>query len=356
MSGLLQDLRYGIRMLAKNPGFSTVAVVTLALGIGANTAIFSLINTLMLRMLPVRDPGQLVELLHRYPGEPRVNGFSWQSYEHFRDHNHVFSGLIGFAASRFTVRGEGLERETVEGEYVVGDFFPVLGVKPAIGRLIGPEDDHIGAAGSAVAVVSWSFWKSRFNLDPGILGKRIIVEDVPLTVIGVAPREFFGLEVWSRPDVWVPVAMEPVNPHPSRTPFGMVLNLVGRLKPGVPIEQARAEMSVLFQFTINEEVTRKSNDIPFNPLWRQMKFELVPAGAGMAFLRDHFEKPLLVLMSVVGLLLLIACTSIASMLLARVAARHKGNGFRFLIFQFRVSIFEFPGSMVRHWPDRTMSP
>src|SRR5208337_1859758 len=324
---LMQDVRYGLRTSRRSLGFAAVAVLSLALGIGANTGIFSLINTLMLRLLPVRDPERLVELLHQYPGEPRMNGFSWESYEHFRDHNHVFSGLIGFSPSRFSLRGDGLGAETVDGEYVVGDFFPVLGVKPVIGRLIGPEDDHIGAARSAVAVVSWSFWKSRFNLDPGILGKRIIVDDVDVIVIGVTPREFFGLEIWSRPDVWVPAGLEPVIGHARRTEaagaqatapalFGMQLGLVGRLKPGVSIEQVRAEMSVLFQFTI-EELAKESED----PHWRQMKTEIVPAGAGLAFLRDQFEQPLLVLMALVGLLLLIACTSIATLLLARGAAR-----------------------------------
>jgi predicted permease len=321
---LLQDLRYGLRMLRRNPGFTAVAVITLALGIGANTAIFSLVNALMLRMLPVRNPGQLVELLHRYPGEPRMNGFSWHSYEHFRDNNHVFSGLIGVMPSHFQVRGEGLEPETVDGEYAVTDFFPVLGVKPVIGRLIGPQDDQMGAAGSAVAVVSWSYWKSRFNLDPGILGKRIIVEDVPLTVVGVTPREFFGLMTWSRPDVWLPVAMEPVIGHPSQMTSGrMSLGLIGRLKPGVSIEQARAEMSVLFQFTV-EEMTKNSKD----PLWRQLKMEVAPAGAGLSTLRDNFAKPLLYLMALVGLLLLIACTSIASMLLARAVGRQREMALR----------------------------
>ncbi len=318
LENLVQDIRYAFRQFRRSPGFTVVVVLTLALGVGANTAIFSLINALMLRMLPVRDPGQLVELLHRYPGEPRMNGFSWPSYEHFRDHNHVFSGLIGFAPFPFRLRGEGLEAETVDGEYVVGDYFPVLGVKPAIGRLIGPEDDRLGAAGSAVAVVSWSFWESRFDLDPGILGKRVIVNDVPVTIIGVAPREFHGLALWIRPDVWVPVAMGPAIAHTLGKPFGIPLYLIGRLKPGVSIEQARAEMSVLFQFTI-EEISKNSKD----PLLRQMKMELAPASAGLANLRDHFAKPLLALMAVVGLLLLIACTSLASMLLARATARQR---------------------------------
>ena len=313
---LRQDVRFAVRMLRRSPGFTAVAVLSLALGIGANVGIFSLINTLMLRLLPVRDPESLVELLHQYPGEPRMNGYSWQSYEHFRDHNHVFSGLIGFCPSRFDLRGEGLGGQTVDGEYVVGDFFPVLGVKPAIGRLIGPGDDLVGAARSAVAVVSWSFWKSRFNLDPGILGKQITLQNVPVTVIGVAPREFFGLEIWSRPNIWVPTGLEPLIGTPSQTFFGEPLALIGRLKPGVSIDQARAEMNVLFQFTL-DEMSKGSK----NPLIRKIKLDIAPAGAGLAFLRDQFEQPLLVLMALVGLLLLIACTSIATLLLARGAAR-----------------------------------
>ncbi len=313
---LRQDVRFAMRMLRRSPGFTAVAVLSLALGIGANTGVFSLINTLMLRLLPVRDPGSLVELLHQYPGEPRMNGYSWQSYEHFRDHNHAFSGLIGFSPSRFDLRGDGLGGQTVDGEYVVGDFFSVLGVKPAIGRLIGPEDDRMGGAHSAVAVVSWSFWKSRFNLDPRILGKRIILQNVPVAVIGVAPREFFGLEIWSRPAVWVPTGLEPLIDAPGRTYFGGPLALIGRLKPGVSIDQARAEINVLFQFTL-DEMSKGSK----NPLIRKIKLEIVPAGAGLAFLRDQFEQPLLVLMVLVGLLLLIACTSIATLLLARGAAR-----------------------------------
>jgi len=313
---LRQDVRFALRTLRRSPGFAAVAILSLALGIGANTGIFSLINTLMLRLLPVEDPQSLVEPLHQYPGEPRMNGYSWQSYEHFRDQNHVFSGLIGFSPSRFSLRGEGLGGQAVDGEYVAGEFFPVLGVKPAIGRLIGPEDDRAGSSHSAVAVVSWSFWKSRFNLDPGILGKRMILQDAPVTVIGVAPRDFFGLEIWSRPDIWVPTGLEPVIDHSGRPIFGRPLYLIGRLKPGISIAQARAEMRVLFQFTL-DEMSKGSQ----NPLLRKIQLDLVPAGAGLAFLRDQFQQPLLVLMALVGLLLLIACTSIATLLTARGAAR-----------------------------------
>ena len=210
LESLMQDIRYALRMMRRSPGFTAVAVLSLALGLGANTAIFSLINTVMLRRLPVRDPGQLVELLSQYPGEPRTNCCGGKVYEHIRDYNHVFSGLIGAAASGFKVRAEGLEPDTVSGNYVVGDFFPVLGLKPGIGRLIGPEDDHVGSANSAVAVVSWSYWKNRFDLDPGILGKQILVEDVPLTIVGATPRAFSGLQIGFKPDIWIPVAEEPM--------------------------------------------------------------------------------------------------------------------------------------------------
>ena len=313
MSGLIQDVRYALRQLRKNLGFTPIAVLTLALGIGANTAIFSLVNTLMLHMLPVQKPEQLVELLHRYPGEPHLNGFSPQAYQLMSDHNHVFSGLVAAAYQPFHVRGEGLEPQTLQGAYVGGNFFPVLGVKPAVGRLIGFEDDRISDP-SAVAVVSWSYWKSRFNLDPAILGKKIIVEDVPVTVVGVVPRRFSGLQVESGQDVWLPLALQRTIVHSGLGSWS--LWLVGRLKPGVSINQAKAEMAVLYESTL-EEQARATN----NPFMRKMKFEIEPAGAGLSQLREEWTKPLLLLQAVVGLLLLIACTNLASLLLARGATR-----------------------------------
>ena len=294
-----QDARYAFRTLRRSPGFTAVAVVSLALGIGANTAIFSLIDSLMLRRLPVRQPEQLVEFLNRYPGEPRGNWFSFTSYEHYRDNNHVLAGLTGSATSLFHVRPQGRELEVVDGQYVLGNFFELLGVKPAMGRLIGPSD-------SSAAVVSWSYWKSRFDLDPSILGRRVMINDVPLTIVGVTPPEFFGLLVGYKPQIWA-LAVRP-------TP----LALIGRLKPGASIEQARAEMGVLYQFTI-EERARASKDSQI----RQMRIEVEPAGVGFSAMRDRFAKPLLLLMSVVALLLLLACVNLASMLLARGAARRR---------------------------------
>ena len=302
--GLWQDARYALRGMRRSPGFTAVAVLSLAMGIGANTAIFSLIHTLMLRSLPVPEPEQLVEFLNQYPGDPPLNVFSWQSYEYFRDHNHAFSGLTGVRPARFHLLGEGLEPEAVDGALVAGNFFQMLGVKPAIGRLIGPGD-------SAAVVLSWSYWKNKFNLDPAVLGRRIVLEDVPVTVVGVTPREFLGVHVGVRPDIWAPLAFEPAAERTGP------LQLIGRMRPGVSIAQARAEMAALFRWTL-EERTRASKD----PLQRQLKFTVEPAGAGLSTgLRDLFAKPLAALMVVVGLLLLIACTNLANMLLARGAAR-----------------------------------
>ncbi len=313
MTVLFQDLRYALRQLRKTPGFTAAAVLTLALGTGANTAIFSLINTLMLRMLPVAEPGQLVQLLHRYPGEPHSNGFSMPAYQLMRDHNHILSGLIAAAYQTFHVRSGELEPQTLEGGYVDGNFFPVLGVKPAIGRLIGPDDDHPGDR-SAVAVVSWSYWKSWFNLDPAILGKQIVVENVPLQIVGVAPRGFSGLRVESSQDIWLPLAMQPAL---LRSGLGWgSLWLVGRLRPGVSIDQAQAELAILYQSTLEEQAKATNN-----PFVRKFKFEIEPAGTGLSQLREEWKRPLLVLLAVVGMLLLIACTNLAGMLLARGAAR-----------------------------------
>ena len=273
----------------------------------------------MLRTLPVRDPGELVELLHRYPGEPHFNGFSWQASQLMRENNQVFAGLIAAAYQPFHVRREGLEPQTVSGAYVDGSFFPVLGIKPAIGRLIGHEDDRMGDS-SAVAVVSWSYWRREFNLDPAILGKQILVENVPVTVVGVTPRKFSGLQAEASQDFWLPLAQAPPTLRSSQ---GGSLWLVGRLKRGVSMEQARAAMAVLYESTLDEQAR-----ITNNPYLRKMKFEMEPAGAGLSRLREEWAEPLLLLMAVTGLLLLIACANIASLLLARGAARESEMALR----------------------------
>ena len=307
MQTLWQDLRFGLRMLRKSPGFTAVAVLTLALGIGANTAIFSIINGLMLRTLPVRDPGRLVELLHHEPGdpEPGYNGFSWDAYRTMRDGDHVFSDLfVGSTMNFAPVRGDKLEPQTLFVGAVGGTFFQALGVGPAIGRLIGPEDVHVGYH-APVAVVSWSFWKSRFDLDPGIIGKKIVVgDDAPLTIIGVTQRGFYGLSDKEPQDIWWPTSLGP----------GGGFGLLARLKPGVSLDQARAEMAVLFQAVVNAPDA--------DPFMRGSKLRIVPAGNGITTpLTQMLSTPLTVLMATVGLLLLLACANLAGLLLARGASR-----------------------------------
>jgi len=305
----VQDLQLGLRVLRKSPGFTVVAVLILGLGIGANTAVFSIINGLMLRTLPVRDPGRLVELLHQYPGEPAFNGFSWDAYRTLRDGDHVFSDLfIGSTTNFGTVRGDNLQPQTLFVGSVGGNFFQRLGVRAAAGRLIGPEDVHLGYH-APVAVVSWSFWKSRFNLDPGIVGKKIVVgDDAPLIIIGVTQRGFYGLSEQAKQDIWWPISLG------SSQGWGD-LPLLGRLKPGVSIEETRAEMAVLFQTAVNAPDA--------GPFVGRMKLRIEPAEHGVETpLSQILSTPLTVLMAMVGLLLLLACANLAGLLLARGASRY----------------------------------
>lgn len=303
---VLQDLRYGLRGLRRNPGFTFIAIASLALGIGANTAIFSLMNTVMFRLLPVRNPDSLVELLQKYPGEPRGNGYwTWKDYEHFSAYNTVFSDIVGTSFDNILrlQTEKGVPQHAV-GEYVTPNYFSELGVQPAMGRIIGPGDDP---ASQDVAVVSWNCWRNTLHSDPHVIGERIFVQNQPVTIIGVAPPEFVGPRIQAATEIWLP-----------RKRTQGTLALLARLKPGVTPEQARAEMAVLYRFTIEERAARSSD-----PLVYKLKVEVEPAGNGLNTVRDRFGKPLLILMSIVGLLLLITCVNLASLLLSRGAAHER---------------------------------
>ncbi|HYE86563.1 MAG TPA: ABC transporter permease, partial [Vicinamibacterales bacterium] len=312
-----QDVRYAARTLRRSPGFAAVAVLSLALGIGANTAIFSLLNVLLLRSLPVSHPEQLVEVLSRYPGEPRLSSFSWRHYQHFRDHSQSFSDLVAVSRARLRVIIGGAEEETIDGEYVSGNYFSALGVAPAVGRVLAAADDGLDSTTVASAVISWSYWSARLQADPAIVGKPIIINGIPATVIGVAPREFFGLQTGMSPSVWLPAAAERLLEQPSRRTDGTLgVAMLGRMRVGITLDQALAEMRVLDRFRIDDFAKTRSAAFA-----RDFTIELEPAAAGFATLRDRFAAPLLVLMAMVAVLLLIACTNIASMLLARSVAR-----------------------------------
>jgi predicted permease len=304
-----QDLRYACRNMRMKPGVTAVIIVSLALGIGANVALFSVACPVLLRPLPVADPDGLVELLQKYPGEPRGNGY-WTSgsYQFYKDHNHVFSALTATTIDNVTqIEVTPSDHAVVVGESVAGNYFSLLGIHPLRGRLIAPED-----SGTSVAVLSWNLWRSRFREDPTVLGKRVIVNNVPAVVIGIAPPEYTGLLANAQTEVWTPA-----NPKDDG------LNLIGRLKPGASLEQARNEMKVLYRFTIEERLATSTD-----PQVKNLQIELESARSGMAGLRDRVGQPLTMLLALVAVLLLLACVNIAGIVLAQAAARDREMALR----------------------------
>ncbi len=309
LDSFLQDVRYALRNMRRSPGFAIMATASLALGIGANTAIFSLMNAVMLRLLPVQDARQLVELVQTYPGEPRgIAGWDVASYQYFRDQNTVFSALIGTSLDhRASAQIGQREKQIVVGESVTPNYFSVLGVTPTLGRLITPADHF-----SKVAVLSYAFWTTQFDQDPTVVGRKIVLYDEPATIIGVAAHDFSGLRLDTATDIWFP-----------RKPSASIGTLIARLKPGVTLAQARAEMPLLYRFSI-EERAAKSKD----PIILKMTIDLERVGSGLVTVRDRLSKPLFVLMVVVGLLLIITCVNIAGLLLARGANREREMAIR----------------------------
>ncbi|MGE5833391.1 MAG: ABC transporter permease [Acidobacteriota bacterium] len=301
---LAQDVRQAIGTLYRAPVFTVVALLTLTIGVGANTAIFSLVNVLVLRDLPVRNPSSLVQFLWQYPGDQPRGAFFSEEYERFRDGNTVFEDVFGTYPVSIAADVGGVT-ETVNAELITANFFAALGVRPAVGRLVGAQDAEAGALGTAV--ISWSYWRKRFNEDPGVLGARVVVLGVVTTVIGVAERDFTGLVVGQKPDIWIASSA-----FGSKQPGFIVL---ARLKDSVAIDRARAEMLVLDRPRIEERART-------DPQWLNVKLQVEPARAGIwTPLHGLFTKPLLVLLAIVGVLLLLACANIGSMLLARGAAR-----------------------------------
>ncbi|MEK6323148.1 MAG: ABC transporter permease [Acidobacteriota bacterium] len=324
IADLWQDLRYGVRMLLKHKGFTAVAVLSLALGIGANTAIFSLIDALLLKSLPVQDPQQLVVFsVVRQGGNDYT--FNYPLIERFNQANHSFAGIIasnGGDKLRMSVAepGGGGEIEPVQAEQVSGNYFSVLGVNAAAGRTLTEDDDR---GPQPVAVISYDFWQRRFAADPRVVGHKITLNDFPFTVIGVAPRGFSGFELGAKPDLWWSLRMTP-QVYPGRK-WPSWLLVMGRLRPGAIVEQARAEMDAVHHQQLSEIAPERLSLL--TPTERSNYFadriELEPGGAGWTVLRKQFRQPLLILMAAVGLVMLIACANVANLLLARAAARQK---------------------------------
>ncbi|HTF67038.1 MAG TPA: ABC transporter permease [Edaphobacter sp.] len=324
------DIAYGIRALLRSPALTIVALLSLALGIGANTAIFSLLDAVMLRSLPVKDPQQLVLL-----GEGRMRGigndvaftqlFSNPFFRQFRQRNAVFSDVAGIFSLTNDVHGfvEGSnESQRINVQLVTGNYFPLLGVHAHIGRTLMDADDN-SEGDHPVAVISYAWWKRALAQDPNVLGKKIKIGPVVYTIVGVAPPEFFGTVVGEAPQVWIPLAMVnvvPPNYGGYKDNFGKSLNLIGRLNPGVSIEQATANVNLLFQ-----QITRSFPDAKLTQLnlkkLDKAHVTLTPMSTGLSSIRSQFSQPLKILMAVTGLVLLIACANIANLLLARATTR-----------------------------------
>jgi predicted permease len=335
---LARDVRYALRSFARNPAFTLVAILTLALGIGANTAIFRLVDTIMLRSLPVDRPGELSALRRT---------FSYWQFEQLRDRNEAFSGVLGARTmTSATLSADDQPLGHPSTELVSGNYFELLGVRPILGRAITPDDDRAAGAGP-VAVISYGLWQRAFAGSPSVLGRKIRVRDgsvgggtsgfepdvkaargqdeTVLTIVGVAPPEFFGDSVGTMVDVWIPITMQPVL-TPGRAWLtrrtAQWVYVMGRRRPGVTEAQATESLTRVLRQIRTDEIGPAITETQKRNL-ANLRLVVDPGDKGFAQIRRQFSQPLLVLMSVVTLVLLIACLNVANLLLARATARQQ---------------------------------
>jgi putative ABC transport system permease protein len=334
MRTIWQDIRFGARMLAKHPGFTAIAVLTLALGIGANTAIFSLVSQILLRRLPVRNPGELVIL--RSPGPTRghlwsdgdeAQSFSYPMYKGLRDTNTVFSGMLARFVFPASIAYQG-QTERGSGEMVSGNYFEVLGVGSALGRLLTLDDDKVPSA-QPVVVLSHAYWIRRFGGDPSVLNKPLLVNNAELLVVGVAQAGFTGVQVGQSADFFVPLMMK-AQMTPERNDLlewdNYWLAVLARRKPGLSRAQIETGINAAYRPLLQEQMAQMKNlswDQQKRQRFLDKKVLLIPGGKGRTTLQTDSGQALTALFVMIALVLLIACTNVANLLLAQGAARQR---------------------------------
>jgi predicted permease len=346
LDSLVRDLQYGVRTLAKNPAFTLIALATLALGIGANTAMFNLLDQVVLRLLPVRDPERVVivrETGNHYGNSYGSNAISWPMFEDLRDNNQVFSGMFCRFPATVTI-SEGDRAAQIPAELVSGSYFPILGVGAALGRTIAPDDDAVPDSGPVV-VLSYNFWRSYFNGDRSIVGRTINLNGHAMTVIGIAQPGFDGVELGAPAKVFVPIMMKTeMTPHSDglkdrRRRLSWV-TAYGRLKPDVSLEQAQLSLQPLMHSILEMEIQQPELTRSTTPADREQflrnRAELLPGSENG--LREYMRKPLWLLVALTGAVLLLACANLANLLLARATAREREFAVRLAIGAGRARI------------------